>query len=122
MEGKPHERLLLWERATALVVRAYRVSATFPKSELFGLRLQLRRATVSVPSDITEGLTRTTIPENFRFLNIARASLSEIDTQIEISVLLQYLGPDEFQKLQSPLSEVEKLLSGPMRKLRSTNP
>jgi four helix bundle protein len=77
---RPHERLEVWRDAMDLVESIYRFSAVFPDAERFGLTSQLRRAAVSVPSNIAEGAARRSTPEYLRFLSIARGSLSEMDT------------------------------------------
>lgn len=82
---RPHERLDVWRDAMALVESIYRITTPFPDSERFGLTLQLRRAAVSVPSNIAEGAARRSTAEYLRFLSMARGSLAEISTQIEIA-------------------------------------
>ena len=84
-QQRPHERLDVWRDAMELVTEVYRYSAGFPDSERFGLVAQVRRAAVSVPSNIAEGAARRSRPEYIRFLSIARGSLSEMDTQLEIA-------------------------------------
>jgi four helix bundle protein len=90
---RPHERLEVWRDAMDLVESIYRFSAVFPDAERFGLTSQLRRAAVSVPSNIAEGAARRSTPEYLRFLSIARGSLSEMDTQKQIACRLGY-APD----------------------------
>ena len=87
---RPHERLEVWRDSMELVEMIYEISGTFPDSERFGLTSQIRRAAVSVPSNIAEGAARRSTPEYLRFLSIARGSLSEISTQIQIAVRLGY--------------------------------
>jgi four helix bundle protein len=77
-----------------LVEEIYRITATFPDSERFGLTSQLRRAAVSIPSNIAEGAARRSTAEYLRFLSIARGSLSELDTQLQIAVRLGFHGLD----------------------------
>lgn len=88
---RPHKDLLVWQDAIALVEIVYRLSSSFPDSERFGLTSQIRRAAVSVPSNIAEGVARRSTREYLHFLGIARGSLSEIDTQIAIACRLGYL-------------------------------
>ena len=78
----------------ALVEAIYRASADFPEQERFGLTAQLRRAAVSIPSNIAEGAARRSRPEYLRFLSIARGSLSEVDTQLQIAQRLDWLKQD----------------------------
>jgi four helix bundle protein len=82
--------LHVWQRGMDLVETVYRISADFPKSELYGLTSQVRRAAVSVPSNIAEGHTRASTKEYLNHVSIAQASLAEVETQIEISVRLGY--------------------------------
>lgn len=78
----------------------------------FGITAQMRRAAISVPSNIAEGLTRKTKKDKLHFLNIAQASLSEIDTQIEISLRLGFVSQQVYEDVEIRVVEVEKLLSG----------
>jgi four helix bundle protein len=88
-DKRPHERLVVWQDAMSLVEAVYRLTATFPDSERFGLTRQMRRAAVSVPSNIAEGAARRSTAEYLRFLSIARGSLAELDTQIQIASRLE---------------------------------
>ena len=82
---RPHQRLEVWQDAMALVEAVYRFSRTFPTAERFALTTQMRRATVSVPSNLAEGAARRSTQDYLRFLSIARGSLSELDTQMQIA-------------------------------------
>ncbi|MCA1715085.1 MAG: four helix bundle protein, partial [Gammaproteobacteria bacterium] len=92
---RPHEGLEVWRDAMDLVEAVYRFSNTFPDSERFGPTSQIRRAAISVPSNIAEGAARRSTPEYLRFLSIARGSLSEMDTQRQIACRLNYAQPCE---------------------------
>jgi four helix bundle protein len=87
---RPHQKLEVWQDAMELVETIYRFSAAFPDTERFGLTMQIRRAAISVPSNIAEGAARRSTPEYLRFLSIARGSLSEVDTQIHIAERLGF--------------------------------
>ncbi|MBI3580248.1 MAG: four helix bundle protein [Ignavibacteriales bacterium] len=116
---KPHKKLVLWEKALTLVVLIYSITKRFPREEEFGLKSQLRRAAVSVPSNIAEGLTRRTNGDKVHFLNIAQGSLSEIDAQLEISFRLNFIDERICNNAINALIEVEKLLSGLIRSLKT---
>ena len=115
---RPHKKLRVWQKAMGLVTSIYRMTAHFPREEEFGLKAQLRRAAVSVPSNIAEGLARLTKPDKLRFLNMSQASLSEIDTQIEITKRLEYLDNDGYARVMSEILDVQMLLSGLTRSIR----
>ena len=99
-----HKKLDIWNFSLDLILKIYSLTSQFPKEELFGLTNQLRRASVSVTSNIAEGLSRTSKLEKIRFLEIARSSLVEIDTQLEIILRLNLCEKKE-------LIEIEKLLN-----------
>ena len=113
--SKPHQRLDVWQQAMLLVKEVYSATASFPAAEMFGLTSQMRRAAVSIPANIAEGAARTGDKEYLHFLSIARGSLSELDTHIQIAVMLGYLSADH--KLHDMLDAVGKLLSGFCKKL-----
>ena len=92
--GKPHQRLERWQQAMLLVKEVYAVTAGFPKEEMFGLVSQMRRAAVSIPSNIAEGAAREGDKEYSNFLSIARGSISELDTHVQIAVMLSYITED----------------------------
>jgi four helix bundle protein len=91
---RPHENLEVWKDSLDLVESIYRLSATFPPDERFGITAQLRRAAVSVPSNIAEGAARRSTKEYLRFLSMARGSLSEADTQLKIARRLGWTRVD----------------------------
>ena len=104
-----HRSLKAWQESIALVQSVYETTRTFPKEELFGLTSQMRRAAVSVPANIAEGAARTGTKELLQFLSIAAASLSELDTHVEIASRLGYLRDD---KLRQEIDDVSGLLMG----------
>ncbi|PPT73897.1 hypothetical protein XaplCFBP3122_18675 [Xanthomonas arboricola pv. populi] len=93
-QERPHERLTVWRDAMSLVEAIYRLSHDFPDSERFGLTAQMRRAAISVPSNIAEGAARRSTAEYLRYLSMARGSLAELDTQLQIAARLQFGSPD----------------------------
>lgn len=107
---KTHKQLGVWIQAMALVKMVYAVTSTFPREEIFGLTSQMRRAVVSIPSNIAEGAGRSGCKEFAHFLDIARGSLAELDTQFEIAQMLNYLSPDLL--ITQQLNSVGALLTG----------
>ena len=103
-----------------LVKHIYKSTATFPREELYGLTSQMRRAAISIPSNIAEGAARETTPEFLRFLYIARGSLSELETQTLIAKDLSYLADGD--SLLEGMRHVSVLLSGLIRNLKARNP
>jgi four helix bundle protein len=94
-DTRGHYDLDAWKVARELVKRIYLLTQTFPRVELFGLTIQMRRAAVSIPSNIAEGAARTGTREFAQFLNIARGSLSELETQLLIASDLAYMNADD---------------------------
>ncbi len=114
---RPHKRLRLWEKSMELVTCIYKVTMGFPKEEEFGLKSQLRRGAVSIPSNLAEGLTRKSRKDKLRFLNISQGSLSEVDAQFEISCRLGYLNDNEYDAMEQRCTEVQMLLNGLIRSI-----
>ena len=115
---RPHKKLKVWQKSIDMVTRIYKITDAFPKKEEFGLTAQLRRAAISVPSNIAEGLTRKSSKDKLHFLNIAQSSLSEIDTQIEIGIRLGYLDQACYESIEGDLMEAQMLLSGLSRSIK----
>jgi four helix bundle protein len=111
MQGT-YEDLKVWRRAMDLVLEVYRSTNSFPKQEIYGLTSQMRRAAVSIPSNIAEGKGRFSRKELLQFLFHARGSLLELQTQITIGRELGFLAAAEGQKLTDLASEVGRLLNG----------
>ena len=95
-----------------LVVEIYRVSATFPKHELYGLTGQIRRAAISVPSNVAEGQCRASSRDFLRYLRIAQGSLGEVETQLMIASRLTYIEPAKLSPLLDAANEVGRLIRG----------
>jgi four helix bundle protein len=106
--------LVVWQRGMDVVEAVYRVSCAFPKSEVYGLTGQLRRAAVSVPSNIAEGHTRASTKEYLNHLSIAQASLAEVETQLELAARLKYADGNEL----TPVLEQCVVLGKQIYKLR----
>jgi four helix bundle protein len=107
--ARKHRDLLVWQKSIELVTLVYRLTESFPKHEQFGLTNQLRRAATSVPANIAEGAARSTRKDLLHFLVIARGSLSEIDTLVEIAGNLGYL--ENKMELQETVNQVAGLLA-----------
>ena len=112
MSMKNHKDLEVWKKSVAFVTEIYRISKSFPKEEIYGLTSQLRRAAVSIPSNIAEGAARQSNKDFERFLFISLGSISEVETQLIISKNLEYLNENEFETLQNKLIEMRKMLLG----------
>lgn len=106
------EKLNVWIEARKLVVSVYQLIKSFPMEERFALCDQLRRAAISVPSNIAEGCGRISVKEQIHFMEIAYGSLMEIYTQLQLAVDLAYISDSDFQPLKVQISAVAKLLSG----------
>src|SRR5579864_5883492 len=116
--ARSYQELLVWQKAKALAVRIYRETEPFPRSETYGLTSQMRRAAVSVASNIAEGQGRLTKGEFQQFLGHSRGSLLELETQLAIALDLHYLDPSELAHLETRTSEVRRLLNGLIDSLR----
>jgi four helix bundle protein len=115
---KDYSELIAWQKAMDLVELVYKASARFPKHELFGLTSQLRRAAVSVPSNIAEGQGRKSKNEFAHHLSIAHGSLREAETQILIAGRLTYLPQPDVHRLMNLAAQVGKLINGLTNSLR----
>jgi len=114
---KSFRELIVWQKSMDLAVGIYRATEKYPKSELFGLALQMRRAAVSIPSNIAEGQSRNSRNEFRHFLGIARGSLAELKTQIELSSRLEMLKAEDTAIFMNLIEEIGKMLSGLKRSL-----
>jgi four helix bundle protein len=110
--GQSYRDLIAWQKAMELVTTVYRVTKTFPVEERYALSNQLRRAAVSVPSNIAEGQARFSPREFYRFLSNARGSLVEIETQLQIGINLGYLTAEEGSGLFAQAAELGRILNG----------
>jgi four helix bundle protein len=117
--GESFRNLAVWQRAVELSLYVYKLTATFPDSERFGLTNQLRRAAVSVASNIAEGYGRSTKGEYVLFLGHARGSNSEIETQLVIARGLGFGNKQMLDQAEGLCSEVGKMLTATMKALRS---
>jgi four helix bundle protein len=104
--------LIAWQKAMDFVVEIYRISGVFPREEMYGLTSQIRRAVISVPSNIAEGQSRAGSRDFIRHLKIAQGSLSEVETQLIIAGRLAYIGELQFAALLKSANEVRRLVRG----------
>jgi four helix bundle protein len=116
---KTYRDLIVWQKSINIVTDTYRVTRHFPKQEAFGLILQIRKSSISIPSNIAEGYSRYSNKEFTRFLEIAIGSLSEMQTQLLISLNLEYLSKNDFTILTENSREIERMLSSLIRKLKA---
>ena len=109
---KTYKELDIWEKGRKLATYCYELTKNFPNDEVFGLTAQMRRAAVSVPSNIAEGCGRNTSKSTAQFLYIARGSLYELEMQSLIALDLKYLNEDRFNILMDKISDCMKLTNG----------
>jgi len=109
---RTHKDLDVWKKSIEFVTEIYSVTALFPKSELYGLTSQIRRASVSIPSNIAEGATRNHKAEFKQFLFISLSSAAEIDTQLIIAGNLGFIEQNNVERLQIELSTISKMIQG----------
>jgi four helix bundle protein len=112
--------LKAWQKGIELVVEIYASTRTFPKDEVYGLAGQLRRAAVSVPSNIAEGKGRSTDKELVLFLHHARGSIFEVETQVTVAGRLGYITQARMDRLEDLSGEIAKMLNGLIKAVKST--
>lgn len=116
---RDHRKLRAFELADQLALSVYRVTKSFPKDELFGLTSQLRRAAVSIASNIVEGCARQSHADYLRFLDMAFASAHEVEYQISLASRLEYMSPEVANELAKQADETARVLAGLLNSLRS---
>jgi four helix bundle protein len=116
-EDGNYKNLIVWQKSILLVKDIYLLTKSFPSDEKFGLVSQMRRAVVSIPSNIAEGQARRTTKDYIRFVSIAEGSLAELETQIIISIELDFCTKNETEKLFGLTVEVRKMLNALRRSL-----
>ncbi|MDR4891195.1 MULTISPECIES: four helix bundle protein [unclassified Chryseobacterium] len=112
------KELLVWQKSIDFVTEVYRTTEIFPKAEIYGLVSQIRRAAISIPSNIAEGNSRRSKPDYLQFLKISRGSCAEVETQLVISKNLNFLSEDEYLKLNERIIEISKMLNGLINSLQ----
>lgn len=116
---KSFTQLNTWKKAHELVLKVYELTKSFPNDEVFGLSNQIRRAVVSITSNIAEGFSRHTYKEKVQFYSIALGSLTEVQNQLVIAKDLKYITKDQFLSIAELSITVNKLLNGLIKKSKS---
>ncbi|TSC90855.1 MAG: hypothetical protein CEN92_362 [Candidatus Berkelbacteria bacterium Licking1014_96] len=111
--------LLVWQDGHQFVLEIYKITREFPKEEMFGLTMQLRRATVSFTSNIAEGFSRSTYKEKSRFYSMSLGSLTEVQNQLLIARDIGFISQDKFQELASKTITLSKMINGLIKKSRT---
>ena len=109
--------LIVWQKSMDLVTKIYQLITRFPSDEKFGLTSQIKRSAVSIPSNIAEGYGRNYRKDYSRFLQVARGSLYENQTQLEIAVNLSFIETDDLKEIKELSLEVEKMLNSLIKKI-----
>jgi len=118
MSIRSYQDLAIWKKAMELVVQVYQLTRRFPREEMHGLTSQMRRAAVSIPTNIAEGWGRGSRKEYIQFLRIARGSLLELETLLAISRSLRYLSQEDMQTTLALVEEISRMLSGLIASLK----
>jgi four helix bundle protein len=118
VDSRAHRKLEVWKKSMAFVKDVYQATEVFPNSEVYGLVSQMRRAAVSIPSNLAEGAARKGTKEFKQYLNIAQGSISELDTQIELASMLNYIDENLYNNLMDGLKTISKMLFGLSRSLK----
>jgi four helix bundle protein len=118
MSIRSYQDLAIWKKAMQLVVQVYHLTSRFPREEMHGLTSQMRRAAVSIPTNIAEGWGRGSRKEYIQFLRIARGSLLELETLLAISRNLRYLSQEDMQARLALVGEISRMLSGLIASLK----
>ena len=116
---KDFRQLKVWEKAHQLALAVYKATKSFPKEELYGLTSQIRRASMSIPTNIAEGCGRNTDAEFARFLQIAMGSASETEYQLILAHDLEFLSKDAHEQLHTDVEEVKRMLASLLKTLRA---
>lgn len=119
MGSQSYRDLLVWQKSIALCTHVYKICEMFPKSELYGLADQMKRAAVSIPSNIAEGQSRQHVKEFLNFISIANGSLAELDTQRIIAESLRFITLEHSAHLDELIIEIRKMLYALTTKLKT---
>ena len=116
---KDFRQLKVWEKSHQLALAIYKVTAKFPKEEIYGLTSQVRRASMSIPTNIAEGCGRNTDADFARFLQMAMGSASETEYQLLLSLDLGFLNKEQYDKLNLDVTEVKRMLASLLKTIRA---
>ncbi|WP_055443375.1 four helix bundle protein [Lacinutrix himadriensis] len=114
---KSYRDLIVWQKSVNMVTLVYKLLNDFPKDEKFGLTSQIKRSSVSISSNIAEGYGRNYTKDYIRFLNIARGSLFEMQTQLQIAINLGFLKLDDLNEINNLSLQIEKMLNSLIKKI-----
>ena len=117
---KTYKDLIVWQKSIDVVKEIYAITRLFPREEIYGLTNQMRRAAVSIPSNLAEGFSRGHKQENIQFIRIAFASGAELETQIHIAKELGMASKESFKRAEDLLDEVMKMLNSLFSKLKTS--
>lgn len=112
-----YKDLIIWQKSTELTFKIYKITGKFPKSEIFGLISQIRRSSISIPSNIAEGKQRSSKKDYCQFLRIALGSCAELQTQIFISYKLQFIDKEDYNHIDDGLNEIMRMITSLIQKL-----
>jgi len=118
---RTHYDLNVWNDAIKLVKDIYNITAKFPKEELYGLTSQIKRAVISIPSNIAEGASRQTEKEFIQFLYISLGSASEVETQLIVAKELNFINENDLNYLLEKLKKIKKMINGLIKHLKDKN-
>jgi len=116
-----YKDLIIWQKSILLIEKIYELTRVFPKEELYGLTNQIRRAAVSVASNIAEGQSRGSLKEYIQFLTISFGSIAEVDTQLYIAMKIDYINEKQYQEIYLLLLEIQKMTHVLIYKLKNKN-
>lgn len=112
-----YKELIVWQKSIDLVCKIYKVTENLPKSEQYGLKSQMRRSAISIPSNIAEGRSRSTRKEFSRFLTISHGSTAELETQTEVGLRLKLINEEDFINILDLIGQIKAMLGSMIRKL-----
>jgi four helix bundle protein len=117
--SKDFRQLKVWQKSHQLAINLYRITVSFPRTESYGLTAQIRRAAVSIPSNLAEGCGRSGDAELARFCDIAKGSASELEYQLLLARDLKLIQPDDYEQLVQQTTDIKRMLTVFVRKLRA---